>query len=70
MIDIVQRALTWLLTWEVVGLLAGLMVKLGMPAAFAPIFVILLALTVIYKVTSDRYMLQRWSRKFNRWRHR
>lgn len=68
MIDIIHWALTWMLTWEVVGFLTAGLVSVGMPAQFAPLFVIIVALLVLYKVTSDRYMLQRWKRKVNNWR--
>lgn len=68
MIDIIHTALTWLLTWEVVALLAGLLIKLGMPAEAAPLLIIGVALFLIYKVRSDQYMLQRWRFKMNRWR--
>lgn len=66
--DTIQRALLWLLTWEVVGILAGVLVSIGIPAQVAPILVIGIALFVIWKAMSDRYMVVRWKRKYYRWR--
>ena len=70
MLDLVQRVLTWILTWEVVGVLSALLIKLGIPPIAAPIVVVLVAMAVIYKIQTDRYALQRWRRRYYQWRRR
>ena len=63
MLDMFQRILAFFLTMEVVGILATMLAGLGISPMYAGVVVILLLMLIIHKVTSDRYMFQRWRRK-------
>ena len=54
--DVVHYCLTWLLTIEVIGLLAGLLAEIGIPAQIAPLLVIGLVMFVIWKMSTDRFL--------------
>lgn len=61
--EVFQRVLTWLLSIEIIGLVTTGLAALGVPPMFAGIVAIVGLLVIFHKVTTDRYMLQRWRRK-------
>ena len=65
MLNIIHSCLSWLLTLEIVGILAGVLMSFGVPAQAAPFVVTIALLAGIYsfwKLSTDRYMFQRWKR--------
>lgn len=64
MLDVVQRVLTWFLTFEVVELCERRLIAIGIPPMFAAVVAIVGLMLLIHKVADDRYMIQRWRRKW------